>query len=178
MRLFIQLFVASIAIGSCSIIPTSAWAQGSTLSSNAATAKRVFDPSEFNPAQCVEYERQLNAMLLTRTAAEKKYVHDVVELVKLGELPAKLVATSYDWIRNERPYTNYPFVYFVRVLELQSAKLKLKEDLLPEFDFSQYGSAGQRTADTKGFAGQRSAIQRAMTRGRATGRSAGQTFRR
>ena len=132
-----------------------------------------FDPSQFNPAQFDEYERQLNALLLTRRDEEKEFIGKVVLQVREGKIPSKLVQTSYQWIRNERPNTNYPFIYFEKVLRLQAGKLKLEDDI-PPFDFSIYKSAGQKTQGQNAFAGQRTAAQRAFSIRSATGRSAGQ----
>ena len=96
-----------------------------------------FNPDNFNPAQFEEYERQLNAILKTRRDEEKAFVKAVVKNVRDGKLPAKLISTSFKWVRNRRPNTNYPFIYFERVLRLQAAKLKLSK-FVPEFDYDIY----------------------------------------
>lgn len=96
-----------------------------------------FTPTKFNPAQYVQYERQLNAILKTRRDEEKKFVHEVVVKVREGKIPAKLVNTSFDWVRKKRPTTNYPFIYFERVLRLQADRLKIGDEV-PDFDFSIY----------------------------------------
>ena len=73
----------------------------------------------------VQYDKQLNAILLTTLEEEKKFIADVVKLVGEEKLPKKLVDTSCQWVRNRRPNTKYPFIYFERVLRLQANKLKL-----------------------------------------------------
>ena len=83
------------------------------------------------------YERQLNAILKTRRDEEKLFVKRVVDQVKLKKISSKLVNTSFQWVRNKRPGTKYPFVYFERVLRLQATKLEL-EDEIPPFDYGIY----------------------------------------
>lgn len=136
-----------------------------------------FDPGKFNPAQFEEYERQLNAILRTRREEEKEFVARVVELIRTGEIPAKLVDTSYQWVRNKRPNTDYPFIYFERVLRLQAKQIKLDKKI-PVFDYSIYGSAGQQGLLNRPTAGQRSGVQAGFTIRNAAGRSAGQVRRR
>ena len=88
-------------------------------------------------AQFIEFERQLNAILKTRRSEEREFVALVVNQIRLGLLPSKLVTTSFEWVRNKRPSTKYPFVYFERVLRLQAGRLGLA-DQVPPFDFSIY----------------------------------------
>ena len=111
-------------------------------------------PEDFEASQFDEYERQLNAILKTRRDEEKAFVHKVVTQVRLGRLPSKLVSTSYDWGRKNRPDTNYPFIYFEKVLRIQAKAINLENEI-PPFDFSIYKSAGQRAAGQNGSAGQR-----------------------
>jgi hypothetical protein len=132
-----------------------------------------FEPAAFNPAQCIEYERQLNAILLTRRDEEKVFVGRVVAQIKAGKLPSKLVQTSFQWVRKKRPNTDYPFIYFEKVLRLQAAKLELEEEV-PEFDYSIYRSAGQRSQGQMLNVGQQTEIQRLSTMRNGTGSSAGQ----
>jgi len=117
-----------------------------------------FEPDDFNPAQFEEYERKLNAILKTRRDEEKAFVAAVVEKVKTGKLPSQLVQTSFQWARNERPDTNYPFIYFERVLRLQAGKIDLAAEV-PPFDYSIYGSAGQRINGQNLNAGQKTEKQ-------------------
>ena len=111
-------------------------------------------PEKFESEQFVEYERQLNAMLKTRHDEEKKFVNKIVGKVRLGKIPSRLVSTTYSWVRNKRPDTNYPFVYFERVIRIQAKAIGL-EDEIPPFDYSIYGSAGQRSIGQNGSAGQK-----------------------
>ena len=87
--------------------------------------------------QFIEFERQLNAILKTRRDEEKEFVGQVVNQIRLGAIPSKLVTTSFKWTRNKRPNTKYPFIYFERVLRLQAERLGM-EDEIPPFDFSIY----------------------------------------
>lgn len=91
----------------------------------------------FSDAQFALYERQLNALLKTRRDEEKLFVNQVVARVKEGKLPPKLVQTSYGWVRNKRPGTKYPFVFFERVLRIQARKAELA-DVVPDFDYRIY----------------------------------------
>jgi hypothetical protein len=118
-----------------------------------------FMPEKFESSQFVEYERQLNAMLKTRHDEEKKFVSKIVAQVRLGKIPSRLVSTSYSWVRNKRPDTNYPFVYFERVIRIQAKAINLEEEI-PEFDYSIYSSAGQRSIGQNGSAGQKTATRR------------------
>lgn len=97
----------------------------------------------FTPEQSAEYERKLNAILKTRLNEEKIFVTRVVEKVRVGILPSKLIQTSYLWARNKRPGTKYPFIYFERILRLQADKIGLGDEV-PPFDFAIYSqSEGQ-----------------------------------
>ena len=132
-----------------------------------------FDPQKFNPAQFEEYEKKINAILLTRRDEEKIFVAKVVEQVRLKRIPAKLVDVSYQWAGKNRPQTKYPFIYFERVLRLQAKKLRLEKEI-PPFDFSIYGSAGQKIPGQNGTAGQRTDLQKSGTTRSAVNRSSGQ----
>lgn len=121
-----------------------------------------FGAVTFTSQQFVEYERQLNAILKTRRDEEKKFVADVVRQVRLGKIPSKLVSTSYGWIRNKRPNTSYPFLYFERVIRLQAERAKLGKEI-PRFDNSIYKSAGQAAGRRNYSVGQRPDIARQIT---------------
>ena len=90
-----------------------------------------------------KYEDQLNATLKTRFEAEKNYVEQVVELIRQNRLPKKLVDSAWIWVRQNRPYTRYPFVYFERILRLQAEKLELE---IPDFDRENYYSRFREAA--------------------------------
>ncbi len=84
-----------------------------------------------------DYEERLNAILKSRRDEERDFVKKVVNRVKAGTIPERLVETSYKWVLNERPDTKYPFVYFEKVLRLQAKKLRI-ESAVPEFDYDIY----------------------------------------
>ena len=108
----------------------------------------------FSAGQFVEYERLLNSILKTRRDEERQFVALLVQQVRLGRIPSKLVSTSYGWVRNKRPRTNYPFIYFERVLRLQAERVNLESDI-PQFNLAIYRSAGQATGRRSNSAGQR-----------------------
>ena len=95
------------------------------------------EDSDASLRQFAEFERQLNAILKTRRVEEKEFVGSVVEQIRVGALPSKLVTTSFEWVRNKRPTTKYPFVYFERVLRLQAGRLGLGSQV-PPFNFAVY----------------------------------------
>lgn len=97
-----------------------------------STAKAGADP---NDLRFIDYEERLNALLKTRRDEEKLFVAQVILKVKNGELPERLIETSYKWVMNKRPDTDYPFIYFERVLRIQAALLKIP---LPDFDYEIY----------------------------------------
>ncbi len=118
-----------------------------------------FLPESFSREQLIEYERKLNAILRTRRDEEREFVARVVVQIREGNIPSKLVSTSFQWVRQKRPKTNYPFLYFERVLRLQANAINIGT-AVPPFDFSIYGSAGQRLASQNGSAGQQTPTRR------------------
>lgn len=85
------------------------------------------------------YEELLNGLLKTRRDEEKEFVAGVMAQVRAGTIPERLVETSYKWVLNKRPDTNYPFVYFERVLRIQATELGIG-NTIPAFDFEVYRS--------------------------------------
>lgn len=116
-----------------------------------------FMPEKYEASQFAEYERQLNALLKTRYDEEKQFVSKIVTQVRLGNIPSQLVSTSYGWVRNKRPDTYYPFVYFERVIRIQANAINLGDEI-PKFDYSIYSggnsSAGRQSFGQSGNAGQ------------------------
>jgi len=91
-----------------------------------------------------EYEELLNGILRTRRDEEKAFVAAVLDRVQDGSIPERLVETSYKWVLNKRPNTNYPFVYFERVIRIQATQLELNQ-FIPEFDYEVYQTPIPRT---------------------------------
>ena len=120
---FRNFLICSIAVALCGMFSNQVIAQG------------------FDDLSLVQYDKQLNAILLTTLEEEKKFIADVVKLVGEEKLPKKLVDTSFQWVRNRRPNTKYPFIYFERVLRLQANKLKLP---VPPFDYDIYNQRRPR----------------------------------
>lgn len=111
-------------------------AQSPTFEAQQSSRTKGFGQSEsFTDASLARYEQQLNAILRARLPEERAFVASVVRMVGEGELPRGVVNTSFAWIRKRRPYTNYPFFYFERVLRLQTSRLEIA---IPPFDFSIY----------------------------------------
>ena len=89
----------------------------------------------FDDLDLVAYEKQVNAILKTRLPAEKRFVTQLMTVIGKKEIPRSLVDTSFKWVLNRRPNTNYPFVYFERVIRLQGKRLGYK---IPPFDYKVY----------------------------------------
>jgi hypothetical protein len=115
---------------------TTSYAQIGLAVSDTTSSDAPEDPAIVR-ARFIEYERQLNAMLKTRRDEEKQFVAEVINQIRLEKIPSKLVTTSFEWVRNKRPDTEYPFVYFERVLRLQAKRLQLGNEI-PAFDYRIY----------------------------------------
>ncbi len=89
----------------------------------------------------VDYERRLNAILRTRRPEEQKFVADLLQKVRQGEVPVPLMESSFMWVLNNRPDTAFPFIYFERVLRLQAEKAEIA---IPDFDYAIYNQRVQR----------------------------------
>jgi hypothetical protein len=89
----------------------------------------------FDDLSLVAYEKQVNAILKTRLPAEKRFVNELMVEIEKKEIPRSLVDTGFKWVLNKRPNTNYPFVYFERVIRLQGKKLGYK---IPPFNYKGY----------------------------------------
>lgn len=121
--------------------------------------RNVFDPRNRNLNYLEEYERQLNAILKTRRDEEKEFIALLVQQIKDEKIPAFLVDSSFQWVRNRRPDTQYPFIYFQQVLRIQAEAMEL-EDQIPPYDLSIYKSAGQRAPSQQLDAGRPTEKQR------------------
>jgi hypothetical protein len=112
----------AIAAWSLSLSPLPATAQEETSD----------DPVEL---RFQDYEAKIQALLKTRLPEEKAFVSAVMTKVRAGEIPEKMVETSFKWVLNKHPDTNYPFVYFERVLRIQGEKAEIE---IPPFDYEVY----------------------------------------
>lgn len=65
--------------------------------------------------------------LKVRTSADRAFVSRVVQLVQLGQLPVKLVDTTYLWARKRAARNSYsannPMIYFRPAMEARAKKL-------------------------------------------------------
>ena len=110
----------------------------------AAVAQETdFLDQELTPELIEQYELKLNAILKTRTDQEKLFIAQLVDNMQQGTVPIKLVSTSFKWVQQKRPLSNYPFIYFEKVLRLQADRIGVA-DAIPPFDFEEFRSAGQR----------------------------------
>lgn len=98
---------------------------------------QTFAPETFTDQRFEQYEQQLNAILKTRRTEERQFISDLVANVRAGKLPSKLIQTSFRWVQKKRPQTNFPFIYFERVLRLQATKAGIPSTI-PDYDFAIY----------------------------------------
>ena len=98
---------------------------------------QTFAPETFTAARFAKYEQQLNAILLTRRDEERKFIEAIVQNVQAGKLPSRFIQTSFKWVQQKRPRTNFPFIYFEKVLRLQATKAGIASTV-PPFDFGIY----------------------------------------
>lgn len=81
------------------------------------------------------YEAQLQAVNKTRFPEEKNFVLEVVVEVQEKRIPKNAVDSAWLWTRKNRPNSNYPFVYFERILQLEGERLGFE---VPPFDRNIY----------------------------------------
>jgi len=131
---------AAVILASCLVAATGTPARGQVINDpqiQRATeaAKDAFDL----------YEAQLKSVLRTRLEAENKFVTEVVEQVRAGEIPKGAVDRAWLWVRSNRPAHPYPFVYFEHILRLEGKSLKFE---IPEFDRNIYSQI-RKNSDTR-----------------------------
>lgn len=119
--------------------------------SSSADAQTINDPQVKEIQESIKdiyelYERQLKSVLKTRLEEEEEFVNDVVDLVRQEKLPKVIVDRAWLWVRNHREASRYPFVYFERILRLETEKLEIE---IPEFDRSIYSQARRNTVTRK-----------------------------
>lgn len=133
MKTFLQICLALIVVA---LLGSHSNAQTPVIQPQQSSRSKGFGQSEsFTETSLARYEQQLNSILRARLPEEKAFIAAIVRMVGEGVLPRGLVDTSFAWIRKRRPYTNYPFFYFERVLRLQTSRLEIA---IPPFDFSIY----------------------------------------
>ena len=98
---------------------------------------QTFTPENFTDQRFAKYEQQLNAILKTRRPEEREFIEKITANVRAGTLPSRLIQTSFRWVQKKRPKSNFPFIYFEKVLRLQAAKAEIPETI-PPFDFGIY----------------------------------------
>jgi len=98
---------------------------------------QTFEPENFTDQRFLQYEQQLNAILKTRREEERQFINQLVTRVREGKLPSKLIQTSFRWVQKKRPQTNFPFIYFEKVLRLQADRAGIV-DTIPPYDFEIY----------------------------------------
>lgn len=125
---------------------------------NANAQDADFLDEELTPELVEQYEQKLNAILKTRSDQERLFIAQLVANVRAGTVPLKLVSTSFQWVRENRPLANYPFVYFEKVLRLQADRIGVAA-AIPPFDFEEFRSAGQRLPGQQLDAGRQTDVQ-------------------
>lgn len=75
---------------------------------------------QFHDGVQVDLKKQLETGLYARRPEEFAYIGRVVRQVERGQLPEKLVISTFAWARKKRPY---PLVYFERALRLRARRL-------------------------------------------------------
>lgn len=71
--------------------------------------------------EVISLEDQLKTGLKARRPEETEFIEEVARLVNAGELPRKLVDSTFVWAVRRR--TTYPFPAFERALRLQADRL-------------------------------------------------------
>jgi hypothetical protein len=98
---------------------------------------QTFTPENFTDQRFLQYEQQLNAILKTRRDEERQFINELVLKVREGKLPSKLIQTSFRWVQKKRPQTNFPFIYFEKVLRLQADRAGIA-NTIPAYNFDIY----------------------------------------
>ena len=84
-----------------------------------ASAVRAAEPATAN--KVLGLEDQLKTGLRARSSEDVAFIKDVVSLVQRGELPVKLVNSTFIWaIQHQR---KYPFPAFERALRIQAERI-------------------------------------------------------
>ena len=97
--------------------------------------------AQINPRQNVtaadleRYEITVNSLLRTFRDEEKQFISDVFDLIRAGSVPKEIVDRSLHWVRKNKWYSNYKFIYFERVLRIHADNLGVA---IPAFDNSIY----------------------------------------
>ena len=104
---------------------------------------------QFSDTRLREYERQLNAVLKTRRDEEKLFIKQLVAQIGVGGVSTELVQTSFKWVRNRRPDTPFPFLYFERVLRIIAKQNGVAANI-PPYDSTIIGQLNQPQQDTSG----------------------------
>jgi len=144
----------------CWLVTLLCWSIFAACGGPANAQEADFLDEELTPELVEQYEDKLNAILRTRSDQERLFVAQLVANVRVGSVPIRLISTSFQWVRKNRPFANYPFIYFERVLRLQAEQIGVA-DAIPPFDFEAFRSAGQRTPGQQLDAGQLTDVQEA-----------------
>ena len=145
-RQFLLLLTVASALMTAAFLPVTA--QDLTKQEQEVVAMDIAELRQLLTEGFRQYETQLQAVLRTRFPEEQQFVGSIVYLVQTEKIPKNIVDSAWLWVRKNRPTTNYPFVYFERVLRLEAEKLKLE---IPEFDRELYNKAIQTRGFQSGF---------------------------
>lgn len=72
------------------------------------------------PNRTVSLKEQLEVGLKARRPGEFQYIAKIIQLVKTGQIPDKLVRSTFNWARKKHPYQ---FPYFERALQYRGRRL-------------------------------------------------------
>jgi hypothetical protein len=107
------------------------WGLAATLSGQQAPAPIKADSARDGQGRQVALRDQLRVGLKARTKADFDFIDVVVERVNQGNLPRKMVDSTFLWARNRsriRPTTHplRPMVYFQPALVLRAKAIRVK----------------------------------------------------
>lgn len=122
----LRIIILALAVLLCSSMPSSTSAQESAQETGREDEVEL---------RFKDYEAKIQALLKTRLPEEKAFVSLVMTKVRAGEIPEKMVETSFKWVLNKHPETNTPFIYFERVLRIQGEKAEIE---IPPFNYEVY----------------------------------------
>lgn len=95
----------------------------------AVTTFAVIQSSDLSEASAQVQEASRRDRLVfglkARTPSEVLYLDQLSLAVDQGSVPADLVDGTFFWVRRHKMNTNFPFIYFERIMRLQAAKANI-----------------------------------------------------
>jgi hypothetical protein len=115
---------------------------------NSAFAQVDGNQTDQTQDELARYEATVIATLRVVRKEEVKFINDVFDLIRKGKLPQFVLDRSFLWVRKNRLYSPYPFIYFERVLRIYASRVKAE---LPAFDYEIYNTGGSKTFSGTSF---------------------------